>query len=64
MPNGKAPKKGEIFKNPALASTYEKIARKGRDVFYKGEIAEEIDKFMSENDGHLSYEDMANHKSD
>jgi len=64
MPNGKAPKKGEIFKNPALASTYEKIARKGRDVFYKGEIAEEIDKFMKENDGHLSYEDMANHKSD
>ena len=63
MPNGKAPKKGEIFKNPALATTYKKIAEKGRDVFYKGEIAKEIHKFMKENDGYLSYEDMANHES-
>ena len=63
MPNGKAPKKGEIFKNPALASTYKKIANNGRDIFYKGEIAEEIDQFMKENNGYLSYDDMANHKS-
>ncbi len=46
MPNGKAPEKGEIFKNPYLANTLELIGNKGRDVFYKGEIAEKIVKYM------------------
>ncbi len=63
-PNGKAPQKGEIFKNPYLANTLEKIAKEGRDVFYKGEIAKEIAKYMEEQGGFLSYEDMANHKSE
>ena len=48
MPNGKAPQKGEIFKNPSLASTYKKIAEKGRDEFYKGQIAKDIDRFMKD----------------
>ncbi|MCD4834469.1 MAG: gamma-glutamyltransferase [Bacteroidales bacterium] len=62
--NGKAPAKGEIFKNLYLANTLEKIAEGGRDVFYKGEIAEEIDRYMKEMGGFLSYEDLANHKSE
>ena len=64
MPGGKAPAKGEIFKNPRLAATLELIARKGRDVFYKGEIARKIDAFMKEMDGYLSYEDLAAHTSE
>ncbi|MFO7828527.1 MAG: gamma-glutamyltransferase family protein, partial [Bacteroidales bacterium] len=62
--NGKAPKKGEIFKNPYLANTLEKIAKGGRDEFYKGSIAKEIDRYMKEQDGFLSYEDLASHKSE
>ena len=42
MPGGKAPAKGEIFKNPSLATTLEKIAEGGRDAFYKGDIARTI----------------------
>jgi gamma-glutamyltranspeptidase/glutathione hydrolase len=61
--NGKPPKKGEIFKNIDLANTYEKIAKKGRDAFYRGEIARTIDSFMSKHNGFLSYEDLASHKS-
>ena len=61
--NGKPPKKGEIFKNIDLANTYEKIAKKGRDAFYRGEIARTIDAFMSKHNGFLSYEDLASHKS-
>ncbi|HAF29090.1 MAG TPA: gamma-glutamyltransferase [Bacteroidales bacterium] len=62
--NGKAPAKGEIFKNPFLANTLEKIAQGGRDVFYKGEIAKEIDRYMKEMGGFLSYDDLASHKSE
>jgi gamma-glutamyltranspeptidase/glutathione hydrolase len=64
MPGGKAPKKGEIFKNPFLASTLEALAEGGRDAFYKGEIAQTIDAFMKEQGGFLSYEDLASHTSE
>lgn len=64
MPNGKMPEKGEVFKNPYLANTLEKIAKGGRDAFYKGDIARTIDKYMKENGGFLSYEDLAAHHSE
>jgi len=64
MPEGAPPAKGEIFRNPYLANTLEKIATGGRDVYYKGEIARTIDQFMKENGGFLSYEDLANHSSE
>jgi len=64
MPNGKTPEKGEIFKNPALANTLEKIAVQGRDVFYKGEIARIIANYIEENEGFLALEDMVAHHSD
>ncbi|UCD48798.1 MAG: gamma-glutamyltransferase [Phycisphaerales bacterium] len=59
-----APKAGEIFKNPYLANTLEKIAQGGRDVFYRGEIARTIDAFMKRVGGFLSYRDMAGHSSE
>lgn len=64
MPNGTMPLKGEIFKNPYLADTYEKIAKGGRDAFYKGDIARTIDKYIKEQGGFLSYEDLASHQSE
>ncbi len=64
MPGGKAPAKGDIFKNPYLAGTLTKIAEGGRDAFYKGDIARTIDKFMKEQGGFLSYEDLAGHTSE
>jgi len=64
MPNGTMPQKGEIFKNPFLANTLEKIANGGRDAFYKGDIAKTISKYMKDNGGFLSYSDMKNHTSE
>jgi gamma-glutamyltranspeptidase/glutathione hydrolase len=64
MPGGRAPRKGEIFRNPRLADTYRHIAEEGRDAFYKGDIARAIDEFMEENGGFLSYEDLASHRSE
>jgi len=63
--DGKArtPAKGDIFKNPALAKTLRLIGEKGRDGFYKGEIADKIDKFMQENGGFLRKADFEKHTS-
>src|SRR5262245_4051467 len=40
MPHGRAPRIGEIFRNPDLAATYRALAAGGRDAFYCGEIAQ------------------------
>lgn len=64
MPGGQAPEKGEIFKNPDLANTLEKIALGGRDAFYKGDIARTIGTFIKEQGGFLSYDDLASHSSE
>jgi gamma-glutamyltranspeptidase/glutathione hydrolase len=64
MPNGHVPRKGEMFRNPRLARTYEAIAEKGRDEFYKGDIAKKIDAYMAEQGGLLTYDDLAAHESE
>jgi len=64
MPNGEAPKKGEVFKNPYLAKTLETIGKEGRDVFYKGEIAEKIVNYVKEQGGFLSMKDFEDHTSE
>ncbi len=64
MPGGQAPEKGDIFKNASLGGTLEKIAKGGRDAFYKGEIAQTISAFMKEQGGFLSYDDLASHSSE
>ena len=57
----RAPRTGELWKNPNLANTLETIAKGGRDAFYKGEIARTIDAYMKANGGFLGYEDLAAH---
>jgi gamma-glutamyltranspeptidase/glutathione hydrolase len=64
MPGGKAPSKGEIFKNPLLANTLEKIAKGGRNEFYRGSIARQIDAFMKKQGGFLSFDDLSRHHSE
>lgn len=64
MPNGKALKKGDVFKNPQLANTYEKIAKGGRNAFYKGDIARTIADFLQAQGGVLTAKDLAQHKSE
>ena len=61
--NGRVPEKGDLFKNPFLAATYKKIGQEGRDAFYTGEIATTISKFIKEQGGFLTKEDLQNHTS-
>ncbi len=58
-----APKEGELLRNADLARTYEKIAKGGRDAFYKGEIARTADAYFRRI-GDLRHEDFAAHKSE
>jgi len=62
--NGKAPAKGEIWRNPNLAGTLQAIADGGRDAFYKGRIAHVIGDYFKANGGFLAYEDLAAHRGE
>ena len=59
--DGAAPREGEIWRNLGLATTLESIANEGRDVFYRGHIAKSIARYMQENGGFLSYDDLESH---
>ena len=59
----RTPAKGDIFKNPALARTLRLIGERGRDGFYKGEVADKIDAFMRANGGFLRKTDFEKHNS-
>ena len=62
--DGRAPEAGEVFRNPNLGRTLRRIAMGGREVFYAGDIAREIDGWMKEHGGFLRFEDLAAHRSD
>jgi gamma-glutamyltranspeptidase / glutathione hydrolase len=64
MPNGRTPRKGEVFRNPLLADTLTRIADGGRDAFYKGDIAQRIEKYFRANGGYLTAADLAAHRSE
>lgn len=58
FPEGRAPKKGEVFRNPALASTLRHMAQHGADSFYKGELAKKFADFSLEKGGLIRLEDL------
>jgi gamma-glutamyltranspeptidase/glutathione hydrolase len=62
--DGRAPRPGEIFRQPNLARTLRTLARGGRDAFYKGEIAKAIADYCQKNGGFISLADLAAHESD
>ena len=62
--NGRAPRVGEIFRNPDLAWSYRQIAANGRDAFYKGEIARRILDFSAREGGTMTAADMAEFSSE
>jgi gamma-glutamyltranspeptidase/glutathione hydrolase len=62
--DGHAPAKGEMFRNPDLARTYRRLAQGGREVFYQGEMADEIDRYFRRHGGFLRKEDFAAHQGE
>src|SRR5688572_5942453 len=64
LSGGRAPAAGDIFKNPALATTLDQLAKSGRDAFYRGAIAEAIAADMKQRNGLLTDADLAAHRAD
>jgi gamma-glutamyltranspeptidase/glutathione hydrolase len=64
LPNGRAPRAGEVFANPRLAATLDQIARDGRDAFYQGSIARAIVADLHSRHGLLCERDFADHRAD
>ena len=62
MPNGEALKKGDVFINKDLAATYKQIAKSYGESFYKGDIAQTISKFIIEQGGFLTEDDLKNYE--
>ena len=79
LPNGQAPKAGEIFRNPDLARTLKKLVeaekenqskgrhaalKAARDRFYKGDIAREFAAFSEAHGGLFRYDDFAEYTAE
>jgi gamma-glutamyltranspeptidase/glutathione hydrolase len=60
----RAPRAGEVWRNPRLARTLDLLAEGGRDAFYRGVIAREIDAYLKAQGGFLSFEDLASHQGE
>ena len=59
LPGGKAPEIGEMFANPDLGKTLTLLAEGGRDVFYRGEIAQSIVSTSTALGGTMQADDLA-----
>jgi gamma-glutamyltranspeptidase / glutathione hydrolase len=77
LPEGRPPRPGERFRQVEAARTLERMAaaesrsahlgrggalQAARDEFYKGETAERIARFMAEQGGLLTYDDLASYR--
>jgi gamma-glutamyltranspeptidase/glutathione hydrolase len=64
LPQDHAPKVGEIFQNPDLAASLQQIASRGRDAFYKGEIAAKILDATKRHGGTMTAQDLSDYSSE
>ena len=64
LPGGKAPKVGDVVKQPELAATLRAIAQKGRDAFYTGPVAEDMVATLRGLGGLHTLEDFAAFKTE
>ncbi len=57
----RAPRAGEIMKNPCLAKTFRTLASEGKKGFYTGRIAQSIVEVLKSLGGHMELSDLEDH---
>ncbi|KAG5933535.1 hypothetical protein E4U53_000952 [Claviceps sorghi] len=57
----RAPRAGEVMKNPTLARTFRTLAQQGKRGFYTGRIAEELVRAVQARGGLLELQDLEHH---
>ena len=62
--NGRPPAPGQIVRNPDLAKTFRLLQQKGRDAFYKGDIARAIVTKSSALGGTMTLDDLASYSGE
>jgi len=62
LPNGRAPRMGEIIRQPELAASMRRLARVGADDLYKGQLADRITQFFQEHGGFLTKADFESYE--
>jgi gamma-glutamyltranspeptidase/glutathione hydrolase len=61
--DGKLYQAGEIFRQPELAATLERIAKNGPEEFYRGETAHVLAKQMASHGGIITLDDLAGYRA-
>jgi len=63
-PGGRTPRVGEVFANPHLGRTLRLIADGGRDAFYEGELAEQMERYFRRIGGWMTRADLSAHRTE
>ena len=63
-PDGRPPRAGELFRNPAQADTLQKIAESNGESFYRGELAQKMVAFARQHNAALTLDDLDRHRAD
>ncbi len=64
LPDGRAPRAGDLFRNRDLARSLESIVSGGRDAYYKGEIAKAIVEASKHYGGAMTLDDLAGYAAE
>jgi len=64
LPNGRAPRAGEVFVQKDYGWSLRQVAEGGRDAFYGGEPAKRILATLDARDGLITAEDLINHRTE
>ena len=62
LPDGRAPREGELLRLPDLASTLEELGRSGFETFYRGDLARTLARALEEVGSPLRLADLEAHR--